>query len=186
MASPERRASISLVKYSYSSVSATMWSISMSGSAVPTAASDHVRNCSQSSGGAPIISAISRVGRGAAISSANSWSREVSTPSRMPLTISRTFGSSKVTWRRVKPALMSLRSCRCRGGSVKMRLPSCTGSGWLGSGMVIPFVDVNRPGLPDTKRTSSYLVSAQNFVTSFHTTGVVARSSRYVGYGSPA
>ena len=47
-----------------------------------------------------------------------------------------------------------------------------------GSGIVMPFVDVNRPGLPETKRTSSYLVSAQKFVTSFHTTGVVARSSR--------
>ena len=52
-----------------------------------------------------------------------------STSSRIPLTISRTLGSSNVTWRRVKPELMSLRSCRCRGGSVKIRLPSWTGLG---------------------------------------------------------
>ena len=69
---PERRASISFVKYSYSSPSATRLSISMSGSAVPTAASDHSRKRSQSSGGAPSISAIIRVGSGEAISSANS------------------------------------------------------------------------------------------------------------------
>ena len=33
------------------------------------------------------------------------------------------------TRRRVNPELISLRSCRCRGGSLKMRLPSCTGFG---------------------------------------------------------
>ena len=96
----------------------------------------------------------------------------------MPLTIARTLGSSKVTCRRVKPALISLRSWRCRGGSVKIRLPSWNGSGWAGSGMLIPLVDVNSAGLPDTKRMSSYFASAQKFVTSFHTTGELARSSR--------
>ena len=96
----------------------------------------------------------------------------------MPLTISRTLGSSNVTCRRVKPELMSLRSCRCRGGSVKIRLPSWTGLGMAGSGIVMPLVDVNVSGWPDTKRTSSYFVNAQKFVTSFHTTGVVLRSSR--------
>ena len=47
--------------------------VSISGSALPVHASDHLRNCSQSSGGAPSSSAIIRVGSGAASSSANSW-----------------------------------------------------------------------------------------------------------------
>lgn len=59
-----------------------------------------------------------------------------------------------------------------------MRLPSCTGFGITGSGIVMPFADENFPGLLETKRMSSYLHSAQKFVTSFHTTGEVARSSR--------
>jgi len=59
-----------------------------------------------------------------------------------------------------------------------MRLPSCTGLGISGSGMVMPLADENSAGLLDTKRTSSYLSSAQNFVTSFQHTGDIARSSR--------
>ena len=47
--------------------------------------------------------------------------------------------------------------------------------------MLIPFVEVNSAGLLDTKRMSSYFANAQNFATSFHTTGEFARSSRYVG-----
>jgi len=96
----------------------------------------------------------------------------------MPPTISRIFGSRMVTCRRVKPELISLRSCRCRGGSVKMRPPSCTGLAICGSGMVTPLVEENRAGLLDTKRTSSYFSSAQKLVTSFQQTGDVARSSR--------
>lgn len=96
----------------------------------------------------------------------------------MPLTISRAFASSNVTCRLVKPALISLRSCRCRGGSVKIRLPSCTGVSICGSGIVIPLVEVNSPGLLETYRMSSYFVSAQNSVSAFHTTGVFARNSR--------
>jgi hypothetical protein len=99
----------------------------------------------------------------------------------MPYTISRTFGSRMATCRRVNPVLMSLRSCRCRGGSVKMRLPSCTGFGNTGSGMVMPFVDEKVFGLVDTYRMSSYLSSAQNSVTSFQHTGAVARNSLYAG-----
>ena len=68
-----RRAAMSCWKYSNSSPMATNESISISGSAFPVHASDQRRNCSQSSGGAPSSSAIIRVGRGAAISSANSW-----------------------------------------------------------------------------------------------------------------
>ena len=41
----------------------------------------------------------------------------------------------------------------------------------------MPLVEVNRAGLLDTYRMSSYLSSAQNFVTSFQTTGDLARSS---------
>ena len=68
-----RRAAMSCWKYSNSSPTATSESISISGSAFPVHASDHRRNCSQSSGGAPSNSAIIRVGSGAASSSANSW-----------------------------------------------------------------------------------------------------------------
>ncbi len=89
-----RLAPTSFSKYSYNWPAATNGSSSISGSAVPVAASDQARNCSQSSGGAPINSAISRVGSGAAISSANSCTESGSTPSRMPRTISRIFGSS--------------------------------------------------------------------------------------------
>ena len=78
----------------------------------------------------------------------------------------------------MNPELISLRICRCRGGSVKMRLPSCTGFGIAGSGMVMPLVEENRAGLLDTKRMSSYFSSAQKLVTSFQHTGDVARSSR--------
>ena len=104
----------------------------------------------------------------------------------MPRTISRIFGSSTATRRRVKPELISLRICRCRGGSVKIRPPGCTGLGIAGSGMVMPLVELKVAGLLDTNRTSSYLSSAQKLVTSFQHTGAVARSSRYAGYGSPA
>ena len=82
---------------------------------------------------------------------------------RIPYTISRTFGSRIATCRRVNPVLISLRSCRCRGGSVKIRLPSCTGFGITGSGIVMPLVEENRAGLLETYRMSSYLSSAQNF-----------------------
>ena len=68
-----RRAAISCWKYSNSSPMATNESSSISGSAFPVHASDHLRNFSQSSGGAPSNSAIIRVGNGAASSSANSW-----------------------------------------------------------------------------------------------------------------
>ena len=67
-----RRAAISCWKYSNSSPMATNESSSISGSALPVHASDHLRNFSQSSGGAPSNSAIIRVGRGAASASANS------------------------------------------------------------------------------------------------------------------
>ena len=80
---------------------------------------------------------------------------------------------------------MSLRSCRWRGGSVKIRLPGCTGLSNIGSGIVMPLVDVNIAGSPDTNRTSSYLRRAQNLVTSFQQTGAFARSSLYAGNGSP-
>ena len=173
-----RRAAISFWKYSKSCPIATNESSSISGSAFPVAASDHARNCSQSSGGAPISSAIIRVGSGAAISSANSCTEPGWIPSRIPRTISRIFGSSTATRRRVKPELISLRSCRCRGGSLKIRLPSCTGLGIAGSGMVMPLVEENSAGLLDTKRMSSYFSSAQKLVTSFQHTGSVARSSR--------
>jgi hypothetical protein len=96
----------------------------------------------------------------------------------MPRTISRIFGSSTETRRRVNPELISLRICRCRGGSVKIRLPGCTGLGSCGSGIVMPWVEVNRAGLLDTNRMSSYFSSAQKLVTSFQHTGAVARSSR--------
>lgn len=83
------------------------------------------------------------------------------------------------TRRWVNPALMSLRSRRCRGRSVKMRLPVCAGFAIVGSGMVMPLAEQNIAGLLDTKRMSSYFNRAQNFVTSFQHTGDVARSSRY-------
>src|ERR1700738_3644435 len=67
-----------------------------------------------------------------------------------------------------------------------MRLPSCTGFAITGSGMVMPLVEENLPGLVDTYRMSSYFSSAQNLVTSFQHTGSLARSSLYAGYGSPA
>src|SRR5215217_4023992 len=51
--------------------------------------------------------------------------------------------------------------------------------------MVMPLVEENVFGFVDTYRMSSYLSSAQNFVTSFQHTGAVARSSLYAGYGSP-
>ena len=74
-----RRSAISFWKYSKSWPMATNESSSISGSAVPVAASDQTRNCSQSSGGAPISSAIILVGSGAAISSANSCTEPGST-----------------------------------------------------------------------------------------------------------
>src|SRR5215210_7549984 len=51
--------------------------------------------------------------------------------------------------------------------------------------MVMPLVEENMFGFVDTYLMSSYLSSAQNFVTSFQHTGAVARSSWYAGYGSP-
>ena len=68
---------------------------------------------------------------------------------------------------------------------MKIRLPSCTGFGITGSGMVMPIVEENVFGFVDTYRMSSYFSSAQNLVTSFQHTGSVARSSLYAGYGSP-
>ena len=58
-----------------------------------------------------------------------------------------------------------------------MRFPSCTGFGITGSGIVMPLVEENVSGLVDTYRMSSYFSSAQNLVTSFQQTGVLARSS---------
>ena len=66
------------------------------GIGVPGARVRPRRNCSQSSGGAPSISAIIRVGSGAARLSANSTVESDRMSSRIPLTISRTFGSSNV------------------------------------------------------------------------------------------
>ena len=79
-----RRAAISCWKYSNSSPMATSESSSISGSAFPVHASDHLRNFSQSSGGAPSSSAIIRVGKGAASSSANSTVESGRTSSRTP------------------------------------------------------------------------------------------------------
>lgn len=105
-----RRAAINCWKYSYSSPMAANASSSISGSAVPVHASDHLRNFSQSSGGAPSNSAIIRVGNGAANASANSWVDPGPTSSRTPWTIARTFGSRIATCRRVNAVLISLRS----------------------------------------------------------------------------
>ena len=69
---------------------------------------------------------------------------------------------------------------------MKMRLPSCTGFGITGSGIVMPLVEENLSGFVDTYRMSSYFSSAQNLVTSFQHTGALARNSLYAGYGSPA
>lgn len=90
----------------------------------------------------------------------------------------RSLGSRMATWRRVKPVLINLRSCRCRGGSVKIRLPSSTGFSTAGSGMVMPLAEENNAGLVDTYRTSSYFSSPQNPASAFQHTGSVARSSR--------
>ena len=148
---------------------------------MPTVASDQTRKRSQSASGAPSNSAIIRVGSGAAICSANSVPAEGSILSSAVRAKARSFGSRMATCLRVNPELISLRSCRCRGGSVKIRLPSSTGFSSVGSGTVMPLADENSAGLVDTKRTSSYLSNPQNPAASFQHTGSLARSSRYAG-----